>query len=323
MVSLEVSPMKDRTESTRNGSIGLVSLALIVPLGAVTAAAQPEAQSPARPRADSGPEDEGRSARARQHFEAGMRHFNKRSFREAIQEFRLAAQLVPSADLWFNIARAHEELSEYQEAADHYSLYLRDRVDPPDRAQVDALIKRLKERAEEARRAQTQRPTEGTLRVRSNVKGADVEVDGKRSGKTPLNLALTLPPGRHALEVAREGYIPFRSKVGVRAGQTTAAYADLVPETRYRAVRGRRVWTWVVGGLAAGAAVASLGLGIRAARLDNDGDLDGARDWARYSDFALGGALVLGVGAVILYFVEGRAVATERVGPDGRVVASR
>ncbi len=72
--------------------------------------------------------------KAQQHFEQGLHQFEAHHFREAIEEFELAANLVPSADLWFNIARAHEELNEYDEAIQYYQRYLRDRVDPPDSA---------------------------------------------------------------------------------------------------------------------------------------------------------------------------------------------
>ena len=40
---------------------------------------------------------------------------------------------------------------------------------------------------------------------------------------------------------------------------------------------------------------------------------DDARDFARYSDIALGSGIVLGVGSITLYFVEGRAISTERL----------
>jgi len=60
-----------------------------------------------------------------------------------------------------------------------------------------------------------------------------------------------------------------------------------------------------------------LGLGIRAQRLENQGRLADARDFARYSDIMLGSGIVLGVGSITRYFVEGRAVSTERVsGPQ-------
>lgn len=270
---------------------------------------QPASSQPA-------PENAKAANDARAHFEKGMQYFEKHAYREAIDEFNLAAEIVPSADLWFNIARAYEEIGEYQAAIDYYHRYLRDRVEPPDQKQVEQHIADLKHRVEEQRAAAARRPTTGTLRIRSEAHGAEVRVDHKAIGKAPIAIPLTLSPGSHDFDVEKKGYIPVRATVTMWPGVTTGAYADLHHATEYRSVRGRRLWTWVVGGLAVGAICAGAGLGIRALRLNNDGRMGDARRWASYSDYALGSGLGLGVVAAILYFIEGRSVGTERVQPD-------
>ncbi|MFW6067098.1 MAG: PEGA domain-containing protein [Myxococcota bacterium] len=263
------------------------------------------------------PENPEAARLAREHFRQGMAHFEEHAYRDAIQEFHLAAKRVPSADLWFNIGRAHEELSEYEAAVDYYRRYLRDRVDPPDEERMRRHIEALEARIEQQREAARRRPTTGTLRIRSEEDGARIELDGRRIGEAPLAVPVTLPPGRHRVDFEKEGHIPFRSEVTLDAGVTTGAYADMDSKTEYRSVRGKRVWTWVVGGLAVAALGASVGLGSRALRLNNDGQHDRARDWATYADYSLGSALGLGVVATILYFVEGRSRGTERVEPAG------
>lgn len=255
------------------------------------------------------PENLEATRQAREHFTAGVEHFTAHRYREAIRSFSLAAQLVPSADLWFNIARAHEELSEYEEAIEHYRLYLRDRVDPPDREVVEQHITVLEERAEAAREARRARATTGTLRLSANREGAEVLLDGEPIGAPPLTRELA--PGRHPLEVSLEGYIPMRAEITVEAGVPTAAYADLVPETRFRAVHPDRVFAWIAWGLAAASLGASIGLGIEAA--SRQPNLEDARAWAAYSDGALGGAIGLGLVGLILWFVEGSAVGSERI----------
>jgi hypothetical protein len=250
---------------------------------------------------------------ARAHFRAGMEHYQARRFREAIQSFGLAAQLVPSADLWFNIARSYEQLNEPALAAEHYQRYLRDRVDPPDRAEIEQQISALQERAEADRAARRTRPTTGTLRVEASVAGSEVRIDDRVIGRAPIALPLSLVPGRHTVSVAREGYVPFRSEVQIAAGVPTAAYADQVRATEYRAIRGARIWTWVVGGLGVAALGTAVGIGVVASGQASDGDMPTARRTATVSDIFLGSAIVLAVGATLLYFVEGRAVGTERV----------
>lgn len=261
---------------------------------------------------DTHPENIQATQQAREHFMAGAAHFESHRYREAIESFREAARLVPSADLWFNIARAYEELSRYGEAIEHYELYLRDRVDPPDQAEVERLIVNLRERAEAERlRGQTQ-PTTGTLRLTVNRPGSEVQLDGEAAEASPWEAPRDLAPGRHRLAVLRDGYIPFRSEVSLEAGVTTAAYSDLVPETRYRSLQADRIFTWVAWGLGVAALGVSIGLGVESSSLQST-NLDEAHTWAAYSDVALGSAIGLAVVGLILYFVEGRSVGTERI----------
>lgn len=257
------------------------------------------------------PENLEATQQAREHFMAGVEHFSAHRYRDAIRSFSLAAQIIPSADLWFNIARAHEELSEYPEAIEHYQRYLRDRVDPPDRAEIERHITVLEQRAEAEREARRTQPTTGTLRLSANRDGAEIRLDGESAGQAPWAEPREVAPGRHGLVVTREGYIPFRSEVSVEAGVPTAAYADLSPETRYRAIQADRIFTWIAWGLGVAALGTSIGLGVEAA--SRQANLADAREWAAYSDGLLGGAIGLGVVGLILFFVEGRSVGTERI----------
>jgi hypothetical protein len=258
------------------------------------------------------PENLEATQQARQHFMSGLEQFRAHDYREAIRSFSLAAQLVPSADLWFNIARAHEQLSEYDQSIEHYQRYLRDRVDPPDRAEVEAHIQALRERAETERQARQSRPTAGTLRLTANRAGARVSLDDREVGEAPWAEPREVEAGRHRLTLTREGYVPFRSEVSVEPGVTTGAYADLTPETRYRSLQNDPIFAWVVWGLGVGAIGASIGLAVHAGSLAPT-DLDQARDWAAYSDGVLAAGIGLGVIGLILWFVEGRSVGTERI----------
>ena len=285
------------------------------------------AQGPSEPESRAPhPEDAQAASDARRHFQEGMTFYSARQFRRAIEAFTLAAGLVPSADLWFNIARSHEELDEHDRAIEFYERYLRDRVDPPDREVVQTRILALRERAEAARLARRNLPTTGTVRISADRDDAEVQLDGATVGQTPMAEPLEVTPGRHALTLEAPGYIPFRSSVRVEAGVTTGAYADLTPRTEYRSIRGRRVVTWIATGLAAGGVATALGFGVRARRFRDDafdspagpvqdGLTQDARDRARYSDIATGIALGLALTAVVLYFIEGRAIGTERVTP--------
>ena len=262
------------------------------------------------------PENAEASRRAREHFLQGMQHFEARHFRDAIHHFQLAANIVPSADLWFNIARAHEELNDeqsLQRAVQYFRRYLRDKVDPPDGEAVEARIERLEEHLESLRQRRLQQPTMGTLRISSEDEGANVDVDGRNVGQTPVAIPIALEQGTHRLEIDRSGSIPFRSEVQIEAGMTTVAYPDLAPAIQFRAIRGRRIVTWIVGGLGVATLATSIGLGVKARQFIAQDDLDTARRWSTRSDYLLGTTMALAVGALILYFIEGRAIGTEQV----------
>lgn len=248
------------------------------------------------------------AARAREAFEAGLEHFAERRFRDAIHSFLVAAELVPSADLWFNVARSHEELGEWESAGEFYQRYLRDRVDPPDAEQVQARIRNLQARAQEARAAQARAPTEGTLTIDVSADDTELELDENVLGQSPYEQMLVLEPGRHPLDAEREGYVPWRSAVTIEPGLRTVALVDLQPSTTYRPVFSERIFTWIAFGISAVALGTSIGLGVEAA---SRGDRADAREWSAWSDVALGSALGFGALGFALWFLEGRAVGSE------------
>ena len=77
-------------------------------------------------------------AQARERFQAGREHFQGHRYREAVRDFELAASLYPSAEISFNIALCYEQLQEYDAAIQYMQRYLREKVDPPDRPEVEA-----------------------------------------------------------------------------------------------------------------------------------------------------------------------------------------
>ncbi|WP_027881213.1 PEGA domain-containing protein [Meiothermus rufus] len=70
-------------------------------------------------------------------------------------------------------------------------------------------------------------PGTGTLSVNSTPSGAQVLLEGRVVGNTPLNLVLR--PGRVDLELRLGGYQNFRTTVQIRPGETTVVNATLAP----------------------------------------------------------------------------------------------
>jgi hypothetical protein len=68
----------------------------------------------------------------------------------------------------------------------------------------------------------------GALALSSNPEGAQVVLNGKVVGETPVVLS-DLPVGSRALVVRREGYSPWSASVRVVANQRTTVRATLTP----------------------------------------------------------------------------------------------
>ncbi|WP_018110681.1 PEGA domain-containing protein [Thermus igniterrae] len=73
-------------------------------------------------------------------------------------------------------------------------------------------------------------PATATLVVDSRPTGAEVYLDGRLQGRTPLTL--TVNPGRQEVELRLSGYQSYRVVVNPRPGERVQVFAQLVPEPR-------------------------------------------------------------------------------------------
>jgi len=74
----------------------------------------------------------------------------------------------------------------------------------------------------------------GSLQIQSDLVGAEVDLDGRDVGKTPLaNLGVVskLQLGKHKLRVSAKGYAPFEEDVDVRFQKVTQVVVRLLPST--------------------------------------------------------------------------------------------
>jgi hypothetical protein len=68
---------------------------------------------------------------------------------------------------------------------------------------------------------------DANLTVRSRLPGAEVLVNGKAVGKTPLSTSLALPAGHYQIELRRPGYGPAQQSVDLTEGATGEVSFDL------------------------------------------------------------------------------------------------
>jgi hypothetical protein len=95
----------------------------------------------------------------------------------------------------------------------------------------------------------TEQPAQ--IKVASNVVQAIVRVDGVDVGMTPITV--TRPPGARVVSVAKDGFVPYESKLSLRPGQSLPLDAQLAPE---KTPITKKWWFW------AGAAVVLAGASV-------------------------------------------------------------
>ena len=102
-------------------------------------------------------------------------------------------------------------------------------------------------------------PQPGTLSITTDPDGADVYVDGRLAGVTPVHIRV---PGSHRLRILKRGYLENSRIVTVAAGQHTRVAVKLTrstglsegaSQTATAAGLDRNKWLWI--GVAGGAAV--------------------------------------------------------------------
>jgi tetratricopeptide (TPR) repeat protein len=245
--------------------------------------------------------------RAKAAFGQATSDFAAGRYREALLGFEQAARLLPSAELWFNIGRAREELGQLEGAVEAYRHYLRDSVDAPDRAEVEARIRRLSEvRAAQLTASTRARPV-ALLRIEADPVGAEVTLDEASLGPAPIERWLLLEPGGHALRVERAGHVPSIAQLELDAGTVTVAQARLVAQRTAAIGSRRRVWTWVA--LTIGSVALASGVGLAIASATADGDSPQSIEVAR--DATLAAGLSFAMLGALLYGLEGTHEASD------------
>jgi tetratricopeptide (TPR) repeat protein len=248
---------------------------------------------------------------AREHFGAASAHYRAGRFREALREFELAERLVPSPELSFNIARAHEQLGEIEAAIARYERYVAAGGDASDVASVQARIDALRASLEDkpVRAADT-----AALRIDADP-GAAIKLDGADLGVAPIDRIVWVEPGEHILEATLPGHAPYRAEIAAPPGAMVAGNVELVQYSKAPA-RGERVRSasarqasggsalpvWIAGGASVASAVVSGAARASSEASRSDGDLDSAHSADTVAGVALASALTSGVLAAVLYF---------------------
>lgn len=157
------------------------------------------------------------NTRAADHFDRGVRRYNDGDNSGALAEFRAAYEQSRESFILYNIGLVLAGLERPVEAV----------------AALDQVIKdpgKLSpERLERARRIRDEQGAKvGKLVVTSNVE-AEVEIDGTKVARTPMDAPVPLAAGTRLLALTAPGHTPQRRQIQVPAGQVTTIQIDLAP----------------------------------------------------------------------------------------------
>jgi len=128
------------------------------------------------------------------------------------------------------IARSWEQLERWPEAEAALLEAQKRPANEGERRELDQELARIRARRLEG---------ESVLRVESDPPGAEVVLDGRPAGTTPISLR-GLKSGDHVVELRRDGYVSESRRVSIQAGNGDVLRAELKPRAGVVRVPGAR-----------------------------------------------------------------------------------
>jgi tetratricopeptide (TPR) repeat protein len=314
------------------------ALAVVVALAGFLASPPASAQAPSsdrRPRAGTGDKKEalrrladgdrklqrGDKLAARGKIEQAFAQFEA-----ALVDYQAAFEAYSDPQIYFPIAQAEQRLGRFVDALQHYQDLLSDSkaLSPQLRTQVQARLDEVRKNL-------------AALVLEIEPSGADVVIDGKPAGRSPMSQPIFIEPGQHSYEISRSGYRTEEGKVDLMPGKELRRRVRLDKKTEVVRRPARRplprpvvavegpssVPVWIGVGVTSALVIGGTVTGIGAASKHSqyeDASLsfetreaartDGKR-LARITDIALGGAIVTGAATAWYYFAVYRPRASE------------
>jgi PEGA domain-containing protein len=157
---------------------------------------------------------------AREHYAHGLEFVARGQLDDAVVEFEAAYRIRPNYLVQYNLGQAYLELGNPGLALRAFETYLKDgglEVPPGRRREVQALLALCKKRV-------------GYISFDVDRPGAEVLVDGRSIGKSPVGGALALAIGTHGVTATAPGYLPFVGRVDIESQKEHALHIGLEPE---------------------------------------------------------------------------------------------
>jgi len=137
----------------------------------------------------------------------------------------------------------------------------------------------------------------GNIRVKSNVRGASLFIDGRNVGLTPYTDVITVDEGPHQIAVSKDEYVPFNKEVKVTVNETVEVVSELYLRDAPYTWKGYVGWTAIALGLGAG--VGGVFAGAEADKYFKD--TDDFDQWSTLQKVGYGvGGTLIGAGILLV-----------------------
>ena len=187
----------------------------------------------------------------------GTELYAGQKWQEAEEAFLGAWAIRKTYDIAANLGHAEHKLGKWRNAAEHFAFALRNwpfagKPEPRELA---------RQRFEEVR------AKVGAVTIEVSVAGAEVAIDGKTVGVSPLPAEAYVEPGARRVEARLKGYKTASRAMQATAGGSKTVKLSLVPEETETPGGGSTAWRLplIIGGGVASAVGIGLGIGFTVA----------------------------------------------------------
>jgi hypothetical protein len=159
-------------------------------------------------------------ATAKKNFESGLKLFGEGAYAEALVAFEASYRLGGRPSALKNVAQCHRNLKHFVEAYETYEQLIAahgDKLPPPDKKAVDQALDELS-------------VLTGAVAIAVSEAGADVEIDGKSIGTSPLPKPKRVSVGTHRVKVSKASFEKVEQDVNVGSQETKKLDVKLEPE---------------------------------------------------------------------------------------------
>ncbi|HET9955652.1 MAG TPA: PEGA domain-containing protein [Polyangiaceae bacterium] len=303
-----------RAKFARMFAFGLGTSGLLAPVCALAAPPEASTQDASLKGGAAGERTEEEVRKAGEHYDRGLKLYTEGDHALAVIEFERAYRIVPDYRVLYNIGQVHIQLAHYAKARGALEQYVKEggnQISADRRAAVQSDLEMLTART-------------ATLRVQTNVPGAEILVDDSSVGVAPLDQPLLLDAGEHRVTVQMRGYETRTKQLTLAGRDNTELKVEIEKRAegqssiivqKVGAESDRTTWLWATWSATGAFAIASVTtelLGAKAAsdlknlRADPDAtrsELDSASRRAR-TLLTVGdvlGGLAIASGGVALY----------------------